>query len=625
MLANIHSPKDIKNLSYEQCESLADDIRWEIIKTTSQNGGHLASNLGMVEITLAMHRVFNTPTDKIVYDVGHQTYTHKLITGRYDKFHTLRTYKGLSGFPRREESEYDCFEVGHASTALSAALGMARARDIQKQDHHVIAVVGDGALTGGMCYEALNDCGNSKTRMIVILNDNEMSIAQNVGALSSYFSKLRASKNWIGTKKNVKFKLAKIPKIGMPLINIIHNFKNKIKNLLFNEVFFSALGFQYMGPLNGNDLPTLEKMLNVAKMMDEPVVIHCATKKGYGYNSAEAKPEMFHGTPPFFIESGKTKPSTEKSNGKISNELLIELAKTDNTLQVITAAMQLGTGTNIFAKNYPERFWDVGIAEEHAVTLAAGMAISGLKPILFIYSTFLQRGYDQVLIDVCLQNLPVLLMMDRAGITNEDGKSHQGLFDIAYLRHIPNLTLFAPGSVSELEQMIKYSLKLATPCAIRYPKSFEKMPVSYANTNYTMGKWQEITSGNSAVLLACGSMLCAALRVYEKLLNKDIKITVVNASTIKPLDHDYLINCYKKNIKIFTLEEHVLMGGFGSSVLEHASVNEYQVDLFPMGVQDIFVPHGDHEHLLKDVGLSDDQIFETILNKIESVGEKSVD
>ena len=606
-LSQIKEPSDIRGLTREECEELADDIRAKIIQTVSQNGGHLSSNLGIVEITLALHRVFDTPNDKIVFDVGHQTYAHKLLTGRYDSFDTLRTYGGISGFPRRNESEYDCFEAGHASTAISAALGLARARDAQGQKHHVIAVVGDGALTGGMCYEALNDCGNSKTRLILVLNDNEMSIAPNVGALSRHLSGLRASAGWNSTKKHVRSKLSRIPLVGEPIYRFVHAVKRMVKSVFVDEGFFS----------DGNDQSAVEKILEQAKHLDEPVVIHCITKKGYGYHRAEVKPEAFHGTPPFLVESGKVSGTGSQSYGTVANQCLIEMAKEDASIMAVTAAMPLGTCTAQFAKSYPERFIDVGIAEEHAVTLCAGLASGGMHPYFFVYSTFLQRGYDQVLHDVCIQNLPVVFMLDRAGISNEDGQSHQGLYDYAYLRHIPNLTVLAPADADELKAMIGAARALEAPCTIRYPKSAEQLPEGYQINHFEIGKWQQLRKGQDLILLSVGSMTAAALRVANRLAEQGIEAEVINASTVKPLDEGSLKRIFAANKTIFTLEEHVLQAGFGSAVLEAAACMDAQPHIIPLAVGDRFVQHGDHKHLLEEVGLDDDGILTTILNTLQ--------
>ncbi|MBP3540223.1 MAG: 1-deoxy-D-xylulose-5-phosphate synthase [Clostridia bacterium] len=615
-LSQIKTPDDIRDLSFEECENLADDIRTKIIQTVSQNGGHLSSNLGIVEITLALHRVFHMPEDKIIFDVGHQTYAHKLLTGRFDQFSTLRTYGGLSGFPRKDESQYDIFEAGHASTAISAAVGFARARDARGEDHHVVAVVGDGALTGGMCYEALNDCGNNGTRLIVLLNDNEMSIAKNVGALSQHLSSLRASKKWNKARHNIKTRLANTPVIGKPLNKFIHATSTMAKSLLVSEGFFPALGFRYLGPIDGNDQQAIELILKKAKNLKEPVVIHCVTKKGYGYNKAEQLPEEFHGTSPFYLD-GKHHASVQvKSNGEVAAEELIHLAETDKSVQVVTAAMPLGTGTHAFGKLYPGQFFDVGIAEEHAVTMCAGMAAGGLKPFFFVYSTFLQRGYDQVLHDVCIQKLPVTFMLDRAGISNEDGQSHQGLYDFAYLRHIPGMTILSPADENELRLTIRAAYECGSPCAIRYPKNVLALPEGYAIDQFHIGKWQELRSGRDAVILATGSMTSAALRVADMLKEAGVEMGVVNASTIKPLDANMLADVLGRKVPVFTMEEHMKAGGFGSAVLEFASAEKGEHDITLLGVEDVFVQHGDHAHLLKDVALDDESICLRILNHL---------
>lgn len=622
-LSQIKDPADIRPLSIDECEELADDIRAKIIQTVAQNGGHLASNLGAVEITLALHRVFDTPKDKLIFDVGHQTYTHKLLTGRYEAFDTLRTYGGLAGFPRRTESEYDLFDAGHASTSISQALGMARARDAQGQQHHVVAVVGDGALTGGMCYEALNDCGNSKTRLIVVLNDNEMSIAKNVGALSEHLAQLRASAGWNLTKKSVKSKLARIPTFGEPIYRVAHKVKQIIKSAFVNEIdegFFSALGFRYLGPVDGNNLEAVEKMLNRAKQLDEPVVVHCLTKKGYGYHRAESKPEAFHGTPPFLVENGRVSPSGAKSNGKIANDTLIQMAAEDKRIMAITAAMPLGTCTAAFEKAYPDRFMDVGIAEEHAVSLCAGLAAGGMRPYFFVYSTFLQRGYDQLMNDVCILNLPVVCLLDRSGISNEDGQTHQGLYDFAYLRHIPNLTVLSPADGNELEQMIRAAHRAGKPCTIRYPKSAEELPNGYSIEKFEIGKWQQLRKGGDVVLLATGTMTAAALRVADMIAADEISAEVLNASTIKPLDQECLSRIFASGKPVYTIEEHMLQAGFGSAVLEIASQNDINTKITCLGVEDRYIQHGDHSHLLAEVGLDDESIAERIRNTYKKDG-----
>jgi 1-deoxy-D-xylulose-5-phosphate synthase len=617
-LSEISMPDDIRRLGYRECERLAEEIRETIIRTVSQNGGHLSSNLGAVGITLALHRVFHTPEDQFVFDVGHQAYTHKLLTGRACRFDTLRRYGGISGFPKCEESPHDCFETGHASTAISAALGLARARDLAGNKNHVVAVVGDGALTGGMCYEALNDCGNSKTKLIVVLNDNQMSIARNVGALNNHLAQLRASASWNVTKKRVKYSLLKIPLIGAPLERMIHSLKKSVKALFLDEGFFTSLGFKYLGPIDGHDLRAMEKIFNRAKELDEPVVIHCCTKKGYGYRKAEKSPERFHGTPPFFIENGESQKRSRRLYGQAAADELTALAKKDRRIVAVTAAMPMGTSADRFKAKFPDRFFDVGIAEEHAVTMCAGLAKGGMRPFFFVYSTFLQRGYDQVLHDVCMQRLPVVFLLDRAGLGNEDGQSHQGLFDIAYLRHIPNMTVLAPADSGELAEMLRAALELNAPCAVRYPKTAVVPNPSYPTRPFMIGRWRTLLAGRDAVLLAVGSMVGAALGAAQKLKDEGIAVEVVNASTVKPLDGLCLTRLLERGGPIFTLEEHVVEGGFGSSILEYNAAHGGRLTVHPIGVENRFVPQGDHRSLLAETGLDEESLVTRIRETLRS-------
>ena len=604
-LQQIKEPDDVRGLDYGEVKKLADEIRETIIRTVAQNGGHLSSNLGAVEITLALHRVFHTPEDKFVFDVGHQSYTHKLLTGRVDRFNSIRCYQGLSGFPKCSESVHDCFETGHASTAISAALGLARARDLTGSRSHVVAIVGDGALTGGMCYEALNDCGNSKTRLIIVLNDNQMSIAKNVGALSIHFAQLRASAGWNDTKRKVKYNLLKIPLIGEPLERLVHSIKKSLKALVVDEGFFTALGFTYLGPIDGHDVHAMEKIFRRAKDLDNPVVIHCCTTKGNGYSKAEKSPERYHGTPPFFIENGEVQKRSHRLYGRVAVDELLAMARKDNRIVAVTAAMPLGTSANRFKSEYPKRFFDVGIAEEHAVTMCAGLAKGGMRPFFFVYSTFLQRGYDQVLHDVCMQNLPVVFLLDRAGLGNEDGQSHQGLFDIAYLRHIPNMTVLAPADSGELSEMLREARALNAPCAIRYPKTAVAPNPAYPTLPFQIGRWRTLLDGDAATVLAVGSMVSAALNVAQGLRDEGIRLEVVNASTVKPLDLGFLERLKAKNRPVITLEEHVLDGGFGSSVLEYNALHGDALRVHPIGVEDRFIPQGDHRSLLAEIGLDE--------------------
>ncbi len=611
-LEDIHSPQDIKNLSYGELEILAKEIRKEIVNTVSKRGGHLASNLGVVELTMALHRVFDTPQDQIVFDVGHQSYVHKLLTGRYNLFHTLRGFGGLSGFPKRNESEYDVFETGHASTAISAALGLARARDLLGQDHHVIAVVGDGALTGGLCYEALNDAGNSETRLIVILNDNEMSIAPNVGALSRHLTDIRISKGWTSAKKNVKQHLEKLPRV----YRITKRAKDMIKSIFVDEGFFSALGFHYFGPIDGHDLKSLEHTLKLVKDYDQPVVIHVLTKKGYGYDKAEEMPEAFHGTPPFYVETGDVrKAGTLPSFGKVMATELTDMAKHDPHIVAITAAMPAGTGLSIMEESLPNRVLDVGIAEEHAVTMAAGMATGGMKPYFAVYASFFQRSFDQVIHDVCMQHLPVTFLLDRAGLVGEDGATHHGVYDMASLLPIPGMTILAPRDLSELRCMVRWSGTFRAPLAIRYGRQSVDLSEHYPCTAFILGHWEQMEQGQDCVLLAVGSMVEIALAVRDLLMKHHIEAEVINCSTVKPMDEEMLRRLAKK--PMITLEEHVLTGGFGSAVSSFCVSEELQGPIMSFGIPDMYVQHGRREQLLKYLGLTPRQIAQRIRITLE--------
>ena len=608
MLDKINSPRDLDGMSYEQLDRLAAEIRNELISTVSTNGGHLASNLGIVELTLALHRVFHMPDDKIIFDVGHQSYVHKMITGRYNRFSTLRSYGGIAGFPKRSESEYDCFETGHASTAISAALGMARARDYRKEKHEVIAVVGDGALTGGMCYEALNDAGNSGTKMIVVLNDNEMSIAPNVGALSNYLTQLRISAGWQNAKRKAR-RLNHIPMIGKPLYKMLHGAKRAVRSVFVRDAelgFFSALGFEYFGPINGHDLPGMEKAFHQAQQYNGPCVIQVMTKKGYGYDKAEERPETFHGTPPFYVETGYriNKPSAP-SWGHIMADTLAEMSRHDSRIVAITAAMKLGTGLDHYAEHYPDRLIDVGIAEEHAVTMAAGLAAGGMRPYVAVYASFFQRCYDQMVHDVCMQNLPVTFLLDRSGIGGEDGQTHHGLFDLSTALPVPGLTVLAPATSEELIQMLKWTAVQAGPCLIRYPKSVRPFRTETENGEFIPGKWIPLTEQCGTVLLATGSMTVRAMEVKEILHEYGIAATVVNCPSIKPLDESFL-QSVPHDSAVFTMEEHMLTGGFGEYVCAFCNSHGYTVPIRCFGVKDQFIQHGDHERLMKEAGLDAD-------------------
>lgn len=617
-LKDMKTPADLKGLSYEELYALAAEIREELVSTVARRGGHLASNLGVVELTIALHRVFDLPQDQLVFDVGHQSYVHKLLTGRYNLFHTLRSFGGISGFPKRSESEYDVFETGHSSTAISAALGLARARDYQGKHHAVIALVGDGALTGGMCYEALNDAGNADTKLIVILNDNEMSIAPNVGALSRYLTNIRVSKRWVTAKKKVKFRLNNIPVIGKPVYHVVNWMKDTLKDLLMEEDgFFTALGFHYFGPIDGHDLKAMEHTLQLAKDFDGPAVIHVKTRKGYGYDKAEERPDIFHGTPPFYVETGGLrKTSALPSFGKTAALELVEMARKDQRIVTITAAMPSGTGLKAFQKEFPQRMLDVGIAEEHAVTMAAGMAAGGMKPYFAVYATFFQRSYDQMIHDVCMQKLPVTFLLDRAGLVGEDGATHHGVYDLASLLPIPNMTVLAPRDLQELRAMVRWTGGHDAPCAIRYGRTSIDMSKSYPYPGFTLGKWEVLEDGQDCTLLAVGSMVTDALETRQELAKAGIRAEVVNCSSLKPMDEDLLRSLRDK--PIITMEEHVLIGGFGSAVSAFCVAEEMAGPVVSFGIADTFVQHGRRDQLMKYLGLEPRQMSARICNVLES-------
>ena len=616
MLENIRSSSDLKKLNNEELAELCGEIRSELIRTVSANGGHLASNLGIVELTVALHRVYNTPEDKIIFDVGHQSYVHKMVTGRFSRFGSLRTHNGISGFPKKAESEYDCFETGHASTAISAATGFARARDYRNEKHHVVAVVGDGAMTGGMCYEALNDAGNLKTQLTVILNDNEMSIAPNVGALSSYLTHLRISAGWQSAKKRVR-RITDIPLIGKTLYRIIHGFKKVIKSLVLRNSdigFFEALGFQYFGPIDGHDISSLEETLKQVRTYSVPCVVHVLTKKGYGYEQAEKRPEAFHGTPPFYIETGdRMKEPQVRSSGHQMADRLSEMASSDPRIVAITAAMPLGTGLDHFAEKYPDRLIDVGIAEEHAATMAAGLAAGGMRPYFAVYASFFQRCYDQMIHDVCMQHLPVVFLLDRSGIGGEDGQTHHGVFDYASLLPVPGMTVLSPCDADELCDMLSWTIRQDGPVAIRYGKDGTRVQFPQERAPFECGKWNIPVHGNDLVLLAAGSMLRVSLQVADLLNEKGLSAETVNCSSIKPLDENYLKGL-RENVPVFTLEEHMVTGGFGQYVAEKARELGVRTPDWCFGINDKFIQHGSHSLLMEDAGLSAAQIAERILH-----------
>lgn len=616
LLNKIDSPKDIKNLNYDALKELAQEIRDYMIEVISKNGGHLAPNLGVVELTLALHKVFNCPKDKIIWDVGHQSYIHKIITGRREAFKTLRQYNGLSGFPKIQESEYDAFGTGHSSTSISAALGMAIARDLKGEDNEVIAVIGDGSMTGGMAYEALNNAGDLQKKLIIILNDNEMSIAKNVGAMSDYLYQLRTAKTYTRIKKDLEGWL-KHKNYGENIINIVRRVKGSVKYLLVPGSVFEHLGFKYYGPVDGHDLEHLVEVLEVAKATPGPVIIHVITKKGKGYEPAEKSPNKFHGTGPFDIATGKkiTKPGAPVTYTEVFGKTLVDIAKDDKKIVAITAAMPDGTGLNYFADAYPDRFFDVGIAEQHAVTAAAGMAAAGLHPVVAVYSTFMQRAFDSVLHDICMQNLPVVLGLDRAGLVGDDGYTHHGVFDYSYLRLMPQMTIMAPKDENELRHMLATAVNFNGPIALRYPRG-SGLGVEITEPLHTLpiGKAEEIKTGSNVCLWAVGSMVDEAVKAAEALEEQGISAGLVNMRFVKPLDTELLVKTALQCKNIVTLEEGTVEGGAGSAVLEELNDNGLvgKVKVLNLGIPDKYIPHGDKKLLLRDIGLDHYSIVKRI-------------
>lgn len=570
LLEKIQEPKDLRKLNPTELAALAQEIRQEMIKVVSQNGGHLAPNLGVVELTLALHRAFNSPKDKIVWDVGHQTYVHKLLTGRLAGFKTIRQYKGLSGFPKRGESPHDSFETGHSSTSISAAVGYAKARDVLHEDHHVVAVIGDGAMTGGMAYEALNHAGHSETNIIVVLNDNEMSISPNVGAMSKYLNRLRTDPMYDKRKEDIEYLLKRIPGIGNQVAKLAAKAKDSLKYLLVPGLLFEELGFTYLGPIDGHDLALVEQVLEQAKNKKCPVLIHVLTCKGKGYKPAEDNPDVFHGIGPFDPETGQVaQKSAPPTYTAVFGETLCELAEQNPKIAAVTAAMPSGTGLNQFAKKFPERFFDVGIAEQHAVTFAAGLAFGGLKPVVPIYSTFYQRAYDQVLHDVCLQKANVVLAIDRAGIVGDDGPTHHGIFDISFLRIIPNMVIMAPKDENELRHMLYTALKYDGPIALRYPRAAgQGVAMDKKLGEIPMGKAEVLRDGRDVTLIGVGPLVYTCLQAAQELSHLGVDAAVINLRYVNPLDRELLSRYARQTKKIITIEDHALKGGMGSAILE---------------------------------------------------------
>lgn len=601
MLEKINSPEDVKKLTLSQKEKLAEEIRKYIIEIVSENGGHLASNLGVVELTIALHSIFDVPKDKIVWDVGHQSYVHKIITGRREQLKSIRKLNGIAGFPKTNESECDCFNTGHSSTSISAALGMARARDLQGKNNSVIAVIGDGALTGGMALEALNDAGYSKSKITVILNDNEMSISPNVGGLNNFLGKLRSKKLYTRTNKLIKKQISTIPIIGKTTVKVIQRIKRSIKQLVIHKMFFEDIGFTYLGPVDGHNIEKLESILTLSKQIDGPVLIHVLTKKGKGYKYAEENPDKFHAIAPFNIETGELKKPKGKDYSKAFGDKLIELASKDERIVAVTASMKNGTGLKEFALKFPKRIFDVGIAEQHAITMAAGMAKEGLIPVVPIYSSFYQRAYDQVIHDVALQNLPVIMCVDRAGCVGADGETHQGLLDMAFFRLVPNLVIMAPKSFKELEKMLKFAVNLNKPVVIRYPRGGVQVPADFeGNNNIELGKAEVLKKGETTTIIAIGKMGARAVKMAQEIEkeNANESVEIINARFLKPLDKTTIQNSIKKTKNVITIEDGTEINGLGTAVKELIAENGLQnVKIKSFAYPDKFVQHGKVEEL----------------------------
>lgn len=613
-LENHQFPQDLKAMDYDELELLTYEIRDFLVESVSKTGGHLASNLGAVELSIALHKVFDSPKDKLIWDVGHQTYVHKILTGRASGFSGLRQLDGMSGFPKSKESPHDIFDTGHSSTSISLGLGMAAARDLNGEDYNVVSVIGDGAMTGGVAFEALNNVASLNSKMIVILNDNEMSISKNTGGFPKYLSKLRGSGKYVSIKSQIKKNVLKVPVIGEGVVAGMKHARDSIKYAMIDGIMFEELGFKYFGPIDGHDIQELCETLELAKNYHKPVFIHVMTKKGKGYSKAEERPDMFHGIGPFDMDTGlPLKKSSLPSYSKVFGNKLCEMAGKDERVTAVSAAMIDGTGLEGFNKLFPKRMFDVGIAEGHAVTFAAGLAKAGLKPYVAVYSTFLQRAYDQIIEDVCLQELPVTLCIDRAGIVGADGETHHGIFDISYLRHIPNMTIMAPKDGDELEAMLEYSLQLDGPCAIRYPRGSAE---TIGKTNKIhIGKSHQLKRGTDVEIWSVGTMAKIVLEAADILKSNGISASVINAEFIKPLDKEKLEKSASKYPLIVTVEDNMVSGGFGESVKEYLKGNDLKV--INVGWPDSFIEHGSADELYKKHGMDAQSIAERIIKELE--------
>lgn len=613
-LAKLNFPHDLKNMNYDDLELLTYEIRDFLVEKISKTGGHLSSNLGIVELTIALHKVFNTPSDKIIWDVGHQSYVHKILTGRGDKFSTLRQFGGLSGFPKCNESEYDVFDTGHSSTSVSVGLGFAAARDLAGESYEVISVIGDGAMTGGLAFEALNNIDNLSSKLIVVLNDNGMSISPNTGGFPKYLGRLRGSRKYISMKEQIKKNVSKVPLIGDNIVAGMHYAKDTLKYAMIDGVMFEELGFKYFGPIDGHDIKELCDTFELARQAEGPVFIHVMTQKGKGYSKAETNPNVFHGIGPFDMKTGQLLNKTSSpSYSRVFGNKLIQLAEQNKKIVAVSAAMIEGTGLDKFSNTFPDRTFDVGIAEGHAVTFAAGLAKSGFRPFVAIYSTFLQRAYDQIIEDVCLQNLPVVFCIDRAGIVGADGETHHGIFDLSYLRSIPNLTVLAPKDGKELEEMMEYALTLDGPCAIRYPRG--TAPQLTSDSSFKPCCSQQLKEGSDAEIWAAGAMVQKALEAAEILQKRNIEVSVVNISSISPIDTDTLYESGLKYPLIVSLEDNLTAGGIGEGIA--ALLTNYSAKVINIGWPDRFIEQGTCEELYKKYNMDAESIAERIVQELE--------
>lgn len=615
----INQANDIKKIKPQDYEKLAEEIRMFLVNHVSRTGGHLASNLGVVELTMALHLSMDLPQDKLIWDVGHQAYIHKLLTGRKEQFETLRQMDGISGFPKITESEYDAFDTGHSSTAISAALGLVKARDLSGGRHKIVAVLGDGALTGGMAFEALNNAGRLKSNLMIVLNDNNMSISENVGGMANYLAKLRTNSKYTGFKETMENTLTQMPGIGKTLVNRLKRSKDAIKYFMLPSMFFEDLGITYIGPIDGHNINNLMEAFQAAARAKKAVVVHVITKKGKGYPLAERYPSWFHGIDPFDIQSGKPiKKDKSISYTKIFSDAMVKNAMENDKVVAITAAMPYGTGLSEFKKRFPERFFDVGIAEEHAVTFAAGLALGGYRPVVAIYSTFLQRAYDQIIHDVCINNLPVVFAIDRAGITGRDGKTHQGIFDLSFLSHIPNLTVLAPKNGTELSEMLSYALTYPGPVAIRYPKGEIYQGFAELQTPIEHGRSEVLQQEEGIVILAVGSMVKAGAELAEGLRKEGKKATLVNVRFVSPMDRELLDTLAKKHRTFITMEENVRSGGYGQKVSDYlCETGKQKLKHINISVPDMYIEQGSVGELYHRLGLDAESILARVKKEIK--------